>query len=210
MFLCVAATILVSLRASSLPGHSGGQAGKEGVLATTSLEFNYVHLKVEAKCRLVDMTLNDVITLGMCFLMFVYIHTCLCFVLIGGNLTVDGEPQGNWIWNSNSRDVVASSPSFSHPATRAVWVLFNVFSIFSSTSLGVCLGESTRLPSMWPRFKSRHRCHMWVEFVVGSLPCSKRFFSGYSGFLLSSKTNTFKFQFDLERTDTFKRFHMNS
>ena len=156
------------------------------------------------------MTLNDVITLGMSFLMFVYIHTCLCFVLIGGNLTVDGEPQGNWIWNSNSRDVVASSPSFSHPATRAVWVLFNVFSIFSSTSLGVCLGESTRLPSMWPRFKSRHRCHMWVEFVVGSLPCSWRFFSGYSGFLLSSKTNIFKFQFDLECTDTFKRFHMNS
>jgi len=22
---------------------------------------------------------------------------------------------------------------------------------------------------------------MWVEFVVGSRPCSKRFFSGYSG-----------------------------
>ena len=83
MFLCVAVTILVSLRASSLPGHSGGRAGKEGVLATTSLEFKYVHLKVEAKCRLVDMTLNDVITLGVCFLMFVYIHAYLCFVMIG-------------------------------------------------------------------------------------------------------------------------------
>ena len=42
---------------------------------------------------------------------------------------------------------------------------------------------------MWPGFKSRRRHHMWVEFVVGSLPCSKRFFSGYSGFPLSSKTN---------------------
>ena len=49
-----------------------------------------------------------------------------------------------------------------------------------------------------------------VEFVVGSLPCSERFFSGYSGFPLSSKTNTPKFQFDLERTETFKRVHMNS
>ena len=39
---------------------------------------------------------------------------------------------------------------------------------------------------------------MWVEFVVGSLPCSERFFSGYSGFPLSSKTNTSKFQFDQE------------
>ena len=38
---------------------------------------------------------------------------------------------------------------------------------------------------------------MWVEFVVGSRLCSERFFSGYSGFPLSSKTNTSKFQFDL-------------
>ena len=49
-----------------------------------------------------------------------------------------------------------------------------------------------------------------VKFVVGSLPCSERFFSGYSGFPLSSKTNTSKFQFDLERTDTFKRVQKNS
>ena len=40
--------------------------------------------------------------------------------------------------------------------------------------------------------------HMWVEFVVGSRPCSGRFFSKYSSFPLSSETNTFEFQFDLE------------
>ena len=39
---------------------------------------------------------------------------------------------------------------------------------------------------------------MWVEFVVGSLPCFERFFSGHSGFPLSSKTNIFKFQLDLD------------
>ena len=39
---------------------------------------------------------------------------------------------------------------------------------------------------------------MWVEFVVGSLLSSERFFSGYSGFPLSSKTNISKFQFDLD------------
>ena len=33
--------------------------------------------------------------------------------------SVDGKPQGNWRWNSNSRDVVASFPSFSRPAARA-------------------------------------------------------------------------------------------
>ena len=33
------------------------------------------------------------------------------------------------------------------------------------------------------------RGHMWVEFVVGSRPCPERFFSGHSGFPLSSKTH---------------------
>ena len=39
---------------------------------------------------------------------------------------------------------------------------------------------------------------MSVEFVVGSLLCSEKFFSGYSGFPLSSNTNISKFQFDQE------------
>ena len=38
-----------------------------------------------------------------------------------------------------------------------------------------------------------------IKFVVGSLLCSEKFFSGYSsGFPLSSKTNISKFQFDQE------------
>ena len=45
---------------------------------------------------------------------------------------------------------------------------------------------------------SRCRRHMWVAFVLGSLPCSERFFSGYFSFPLSSKTNISKFQFDQE------------
>ena len=35
-------------------------------------------------------------------------------------------------------------------------------------------GESTRLPPRWLGFESRTRRHMWVEFVVGSRPCSER------------------------------------
>ena len=54
-------------------------------------------------------------------------------------------------------------------------------------------GESARLLPMWPGFDSRIRCHMWVEFV-SSRPCSEGFFSGYSGFLPSSKTNISKLQ----------------
>ena len=42
---------------------------------------------------------------------------------------------------------------------------------------------------------SRTRRHMWAEFV-GSLLCSERLFSGYSGFPLSSKNNFANFQFD--------------
>ena len=53
-------------------------------------------------------------------------------------------------------------------------------------------GESARLPPMCPGFDSRTRRHMWVEFVVGSLPCFERFFSGYSGFPLSSKNQHFQ------------------
>ena len=54
----------------------------------------------------------------------------------------------------------------------------------------------------WSRFDSRTRRHMWVEFVVGSRPCSKRFFSGYSSFPLSSKTKISKFQFYLDYCQT--------
>ena len=49
--------------------------------------------------------------------------------------------------------------------------------------LGWRSGESTRLPPMWPGFDSRSRCHMWVEFVVGSRPCSEGFSPGTQVFL---------------------------
>ena len=88
---------------------------------------------------------------------------------------------------------------------RFIWAvltfLFSADSLFQVCFLGSRgwhRGESARLLPMWPGFKSRRRRHMWVEFVVGSLLCSERFFSGYSGFPLSSKTNISKFQFDQE------------
>ena len=51
------------------------------------------------------------------------------------------------------------------------------------------------------RVLTSHQCvlsSIWVEFVVGSLPCSKKFFSRYSDFSLSSKTNISKLQYDLD------------
>ena len=71
-------------------------------------------------------------------------------------------------------------------------------------------GENVRLPPIWPGFDFWTRCHMWVEFVVSSLLCSERFFSGYSGFPLSSKTNISKFQFDPECTDISEQVIVSS
>ena len=48
-------------------------------------------------------------------------------------------------------------------------------------------GESTRLPPMWPGFDSWSRFHMWVEFVVGSRPCSEGFSPGTPVFLTPQK-----------------------
>ena len=66
---------------------------KEGKLATTSLKFEYLHLK--SRCEMLiggDHISNDVITLGSCFSMFVYIRVRFRFALIGGNLTA----QSTW------------------------------------------------------------------------------------------------------------------
>ena len=62
-------------------------------------------------------------------------------------------------------------------------------------------GERTRLPPMWPRFDSRSRRHMRVEFVVGYLLAPSGF-SPCSPVFSSPETNTAKFQFDPECADT--------
>ena len=51
---------------------------------------------------------NDIITLGTCFSMFVYISSRSFLLLVDwqkSDSSVDGEPQENWRRNSNSRDV---------------------------------------------------------------------------------------------------------
>ena len=61
---------------------------KEGELATTSLEFEYLHRK--SRCDMLiggDDICNDVITLCTCFSMFVYIRARFRLAPIGGNLT---------------------------------------------------------------------------------------------------------------------------
>ena len=63
---------------------------------------------------------NDITTIGTCFSMFVYIPDSHLFPLYinwrKSDSSVDREPQRN----SNSRDIVASSPSFT------IWVVLHV------------------------------------------------------------------------------------
>ena len=79
--------------------------------------------KVEAKCGLAEMTLV-MTSLPLASMFFnVCLHSRL-FPLRAdwrkSDSSVDGEPQGNWRWNSTSGDVlVSNSPSFSRPAAGA-------------------------------------------------------------------------------------------
>ena len=62
---------------------------KERELASTSLEFEYLHQKSRWEMLIGgDDISSDVINLGTCFSMSVYIRARLCFALTGGNLTV--------------------------------------------------------------------------------------------------------------------------
>ena len=90
-------------------------AGREKELSTTSLEFDYLHRKYRCETLMGgDDISNDVITLGTCFSMFVYIRARFHFMLIGRNLTAQSTGSHRGIG-----DVVASSPSFSRLAARA-------------------------------------------------------------------------------------------
>ena len=70
-------------------------------------------------------------------------------------------------------------------------------------------GERSPLAPVLPGFDSQTRRHMWVGFLM-VLYSAPRFFSGYSGFPLSLKTNTAKFQFDPGMGGHFKRVLVNS
>ena len=64
---------------------------------------------------------NGIITLGACCVnVCLHLHPFpLSTNWQKSESSVNGEPQGNWRQNSNSRDVVASFPSFSRPTAIA-------------------------------------------------------------------------------------------
>ena len=75
------------------------------------------------------------------------------------------------------------SVNFQAPGPRLK--LFSIFLFFVEQEWRS--GESARLPPMCPGFDSRTRRHMWIEFVVGSRPCSEVFSPGSPVFLPPQK-----------------------
>ena len=107
---------ICSLGASSL-GCSGGGAERKRNLQLHLWNMNICYEKVDVKCWL---------ALWRHYPWHVFFNVCLhsCLFPLHADWQkfdspVDGMAQGNWRWNSSSRDVVASSPSFSCPTTRA-------------------------------------------------------------------------------------------
>ena len=110
----------------------------------------------------------------------------------------------NWQMNHkcNNQNMVMSIHSL-HYATISLYIVLHYHYNCYSGNLGNRDSAPNNLLKLllwsWDGAEVRalaSRCHMWVEFVVGSLLCSQRFFYRYSGFPFSSKTNTSKFQFD--------------
>ena len=82
-------------------------------------------------------------------------------------------------------DISRSGHIQSRDAFRPIARYHECHSLILSQSRGGALGEqgwrsgeSTRLPPMCPGFDSQTRLHMWIEFVVGSRPCSEGFSPG--------------------------------
>ena len=80
----------------ALRGALAARREKEGELANTSLEFEYLHGKSRCQMLIGGDGISNVISLGTCFTMFVYIRTSFRITLIGGNVTAQStESQGN-------------------------------------------------------------------------------------------------------------------
>ena len=74
------------------------------------------------------------------------------------------------------------------------WTNLHKISVLVSSvwEQGWCSGESTRLPPMWPGFKSRRQRHMWVLSLLLVLSLAPRGFSpGTPAFPCPSQKPTF-------------------
>ena len=109
-----------------------------------------------------------------------YRHYCLTHIMVS---------KGDWLWkpanikveNNGSVVYVRSSLNVHNPFFWGGGVEGKYGELVRALVFHHCgLGSNRELKSMW------------VEFVVGSLPCSERFFSGWSGFPISLTLQLFQ------------------
>ena len=86
---------------------------------------------------------------------------------------------------SNRPNFLFNARKLSHFSTRDS--SFTYLTTLAPGEQGWHSEESTRLPPMCPGFNSQTRRHMWIEFVVGSCPCSEGFSPGSPVFLPPQK-----------------------
>ena len=130
---------------------------KEGELATTSLEYEYLHRKSQCKMLIGrDDIRNYVITLGMCFSMIVYIRACCtsrCLAKIWqlSRWGATGEVEVEFKFQRHS----CKFSFLSCPGVRALWIAWSQAKPFQVTKLPEtlplmtifdCLGSSLYCP----------------------------------------------------------------
>ena len=71
------------------------------------------------------------------------------------------------------------------------------------------VGESARIPPLWPGFNSRTRRNTLVELVVGSRSCSEGVFSGSSGFSNIDYQVFIFFQAELVTLNRLRKSHID-
>ena len=111
-------------------------------------------------------------------------------------------------WTNHQNDMQAFDPKLwiltlyfnfpRQPWSPCSYLLFWGVSLACFYSFSWEAGEGYRWEHLPPSNVAQVPIDMWAEFVLGSLLCPERFFSGYSGFPLFLKTNTSKFQCDQE------------
>lgn len=112
--------ILLLACEQALQGALGGGVGKGKRDCNYVSGLNISMEKVDAKCWLAEMTVITSLPLAcvlQCLFIFMVASTS-CWSAEIWHLSRRGGT-GEWMWNSNSRDVVASCLPFSRPAARA-------------------------------------------------------------------------------------------
>ena len=114
---------------------------------------------------------------------YFYVFPVICYIKNTSRCKISIVPEEGWFGQPKY-----STPSKTHSTSCRFLPLYSSFNRFLIAEQGRDGGAVRVLASHQSGpGPILVRCHMWVEFVVGS---RRGFFSGFSGFPPSTKTNT--------------------